>query len=260
MARLVRRASLLIFLCFIIASTIMVNAKAEVVGVSQGNIFKYNINANWNSPLNATAPADFSETNQTAWIRVTVTGVSGSVISTQITTHYRNGTETNSDATCDTETGETSGGPPFIGANLGKNDLINPSASEPWYINETVTRTYQDSTRETNHLRFVYDETSEDIGDYSIIYDYWFDQSTGVLVEYTQEFSYSDATTTTHSELISSNLWLINENSSENSPTNPTTVNVPAVAAIITIVIIIVAAIFLKKRKSKDPGLSANSV
>ena len=79
------------------------------------------------------------EQNQTEWIRVTVTGVSGSQILTQITTHYQNGTEISSDGSSNIETGEGSGGPPFIGADLGKNGLINPSASEPWYINETVT-------------------------------------------------------------------------------------------------------------------------
>jgi hypothetical protein len=62
------------------------------VGVKQGDVFEYDMSSSFSSTLTSTLPAELVELNQTEWIRVTVTGVSGSQISTQVTTHYRNGT------------------------------------------------------------------------------------------------------------------------------------------------------------------------
>lgn len=253
MAKLALRASLLLFLCFTMASTMMVQAKTAVVGVSQGDIFEYDMVAYWDSLFTDAPSAELLALNQTEWIRVTVTEVSDSLISMQVTTHYRNGTEISLDGFCDIETGELSEGPPFIGANLGKNDLVNPSASEPWYINETVTRTYADGTRETNHLIIVSKSTSETVGELTHIYDYYFDKSTGALVEYAYEFSYSGYASIQHSKLISSNVWLVHGDGGlqpEDSPDSSTAMYVAAAAVAITI-LIVAAAIILKKRNKK---------
>jgi hypothetical protein len=209
MNRLAIGAFLLFLLCFTISGITI--AQTQTVGVKQGDVFEYYMSSSFSSTLTSTPPAELVELNQTEWLRVTVTGVSGSQILTQVTTHYRNGTEINSDGSSDIETGEGSGGPPFIGANLSKNDLINPSASEPWYINETVTITYKNGPRETNHLRLERTENSDTVGEYTQINDYYFDKSTGVLVEYTSEFSYTGLTSITQSTLISSNVWVIPE-------------------------------------------------
>jgi hypothetical protein len=211
MTKLAIGASLLILLCFTMASITMVQAKTAVVGVSQGDVFEYNMVSHWSSLFTDTIPEELLELNQTEWLRVTVTGISGSQISTRVTTHYRNGTEISADGSCNIETGEGSGGPPFIGANLGKNDLVNPSASESWYINETVTRTYKDGPRETNHLNLEYTGNSSEIGEFNTVYDYYFDKNTGVLVEYNSEFSYTGLTSIARSTLTSSSVWVIPE-------------------------------------------------
>jgi hypothetical protein len=253
MNKLAIRASLLIFLCFTMASTAMAQAKT-VVGVSQGDTFKYDVVSYWNSLFTDTAPADLLELNQTEWINVTVTGVSGSNISTQITTHYRNGTEINSDGWCDIDTGELSGGPPFISAALDKNGIINPSSPEPWFVNETIAKYYKDGLRELNHLEFEETENLSEIGEYTRITDYYFDRDTGVLVGYFTEFSYYGSTSITSSNLISSNVWLVYGDGGlqpEDSPTDSsTTMYVAAAAAAITIPIV-AAAIILKKRRKK---------
>jgi hypothetical protein len=211
MNKLVIGASLLILLCFIVTGMTIVQAQA-VVGVSQGDVFEYDMVSYWNPLFTGTPPAELLELNRTEWIRVTVTGVSGSQISTRTTTRYLNGTEISSDGVCDIETGVTEGGPPFIGANLGVSDSVTPSAdSDPWYVNETVTRTYKDGSRETNHLNLEYTGSSADGGDLSSVYDYYFDKSTGVLVEYNTEFSQSELTTITRSKLVSSSVWVVPE-------------------------------------------------
>jgi hypothetical protein len=243
----------LVFLCLSLAGTMVAQAQTSAVGVSQGDVLEYDISTNWNSPANATAPPGYA--NETTTVTVTITGVSGTTISSQVTVRYLNGTESTSDSSCDVETGENLGsGPPFVAANLGKSDLVNPSAAEAWYINETGTRTYKDSIRETNHLRFEYAETAEGVGDYTISYDYWFDKSTGVVVESTTEVSYVDATCSIQTKLKSTNLWLVGDSLSEKATINAggTKMNVPAVAAIITVLMVTVAVAVVRKRKRKD--------
>jgi hypothetical protein len=249
---------LLIFLCIIVTNILIVNAETSVVGVSQGDIFEYDIVAKWNSAFTDETPAELIELNQTEWIRISVSEVSGMVITTQVTTHYRNGTETNSESACDIETGDMTGdGPPFISANLGRNDLVNPAASEPWYINETVTRNYKDGPRETNHLKLEDTEVSETVGEFNQIFDYYFDKSTGVLVEYTSEFFYSGLESVTSSKLISSNVWLADgdnglqpTDSTNDTPNDPTTI-VYVLVAVAVIILAIVAAVIILKIKNK---------
>lgn len=203
-------ASVLILLCLAMTGITMVQGQTTV-GVSQGDVFEYDMVSYWSSLYYDTVPEELLELNQTEWLRATVTGVSGSQISTRVTAHFRNGTEISSDGSCNIDTGENPGGPPFISANLGKNDLVNPSASEKWYINETVTRTYKDGSRQTNHLRLEYVENSTDVGEYNRIYEYYFDKNTGALVEYKYEFSYTGLTSIQQSKLISSSVWVIPE-------------------------------------------------
>jgi len=255
MTKLATRTALLIFLCLTIASTIIVHAETSVVGVSQGNIFEYDIVSQAYSDFTDVIPANLIELNQTEWIRITITEVSGSLITNQVTTHYQNGTETNSDSTCNIETGDLKGeGPPFIGANLAKNDLVNPAASEPYYINETTTRNYEDGSRETNHLRLESTEVTEPVGEVTYIYDYYFDKSTGVLVEYNSKFSYTGLESTTRSKLLASNVWLVGEDDElqpTDSPTDSTTTVYAAAAAAAIIISIVAAVLILKKRKNK---------
>lgn len=250
--------TILLILSLTVASIMIVNAETSVVGVFQGDMFEYDIVAEWNSAFTDETPAELIELNQTEWIRITVTEISGTVITTHVTTHYRNGTETNSDSACDIDTGDLSGeGPPFIGANLGRKDLVNPAASEPWYINETVTRNYEDGPRETNHLRLEDSEISETVGEFTQIFDYYFDKSTGALVEYTSEFFYSGLKSVTRSKLISSNVWLadgdngLKPTDSPNHTSNDPTTIVYILVAVAAIIVAIFAAVIILKRRNK---------
>lgn len=236
---------------FILVSTTMLFAQAQVIGVAKDNFFEYNMVAHWNS-ISTSAPAELLELNQTAVVRVTVNSVSGSVISTKVSTHFVNGTDATVDGSCNIDTGECIG-LPFIAANLGKNDLVNPSASEAWYINETISRAYKDGPRETNHLKLQYNDTIQDLGQLIRVYDYYFDKSTGVLVEYTTETSYSDITGVTQSNLLASNVWNVGDNVpvqfGDSGAGSPTTLYIAVAATGIIIGVIAVFAVF-KRRKS----------
>jgi hypothetical protein len=251
MVKFVKMASLLILLCFIMTGTVLVNVRATVSGVSQGNVFEYNMISYWNSPTEAT-PAEVLEVNQTKTITITVTEVSGSNITTKITTSYLNGTKTTVDGFCNIDTGECVG-LPFIGANLNKSDLVDPSAPEPWYVNETLTRTYQNESRETNYLKIEDNGSYEGVGEVTRTYEYYFDRSTGVLVEYTMEVSYGNTTSTTESKLLSSNVWTVDaavqlENS---TPSSPTTLYIAATAVIIAIIAVAALVVWKRRKHSK---------
>ena len=249
MIKSTRTVLLIIFLFSMLAISMVVKIKAEVVGVSQGNVFEYDMVAHWISPSGDNTPVELLELNQTKSLRVTVAEVSGSVISSQITAYYLNGTEVSSDGSCDIETGECLG-LPFIGANLGKNDLVNPSASEPWYINETITRNYKDAPRETNHLKFENSQTIEGIGELNSIYDYYFDKNTGVLVDYTTEVSYSDSTWITQSKLTASNIWSVSDDQiHSNDQATGSTTTLYIAASVTTIVIGVIAVFVVSKRR-----------
>ena len=52
---------------------------------------------------------------------------------------------------------------------------------------------------------------SPEVGEFSRIYEYYFDKSTGALVEYSFEFSYTGLTSIVRSKLVASNVWVVPE-------------------------------------------------
>jgi hypothetical protein len=189
----------------------MVQAQATV-GVKKGDEFEYKTYSTFHSTLFDAPSPDLVELNQTQWQRVTVTDVSGSKISVQVLTHYKNGTEDVMDGFCDVYTGETTVAQvAFIGADLNSYDTINPSASEPYYVNATLFRDYKDGQRETNLLEFDVTGENEQVGTYSRITQYYFDKTTGVLVEFFYSFYYTGLETTIYFYIVSSNVWVIPE-------------------------------------------------
>jgi len=109
------------------------------------------------------------------------------------------------------ETGEFSSGAfmwPYacISTNLSAGDLIYTSSV--YRINETVTRTYPDEERQTNHLNLYLQEMNGTM-------DAYWDKATGVLVEFSWlQFNESGGYTTEESlfyQLVDTNLWVVPE-------------------------------------------------
>ena len=204
-------ACLLIFLCLTMTGVTMVQAQATV-GVSKGDEFKYITYQNFNSDFLENPPADAVELNKTQWVTVNVTDVSGPKISVHKVTQFKNGTQLIEDGFCDVDTGETNVSQVvFIGANLNSYDTINPSAPDPYYVNATIVRDYVGEQRDTNLLEF--DETGEDeqVGTFTRVTQFYFDKTTGVLVELLFDFQYTGLRNTVHFILVSSNVWVIPE-------------------------------------------------
>jgi hypothetical protein len=183
------------------------SAQTRTVGVSVGNKFRYNITVSWSSTdPSAIPPSNIAEANDTQWSDFTVTGISGTNITTQITTHLKNNTDMTGSGWKDVNTGSGNLSMFFISANLNAGDLVYTSSS--YKINETVSRTYSGVQRDTNHFNMA----SPAIGTQNL---YW-DKSTGVLVELLMEMTYNTtgAYTATWSmgyQIVSSDLWVVPE-------------------------------------------------
>ncbi|MCW3995556.1 MAG: hypothetical protein NWE98_05345 [Candidatus Bathyarchaeota archaeon] len=240
-----------------LSSTMILQVGADVVGVSQGDVFQYDRLAHLTLlvPTSDPTPPSLLEVNQTKLISVTVVNVTGTTIFTDVRTTYKNGTETHGTGFCDIDTGECNS-LPFIGANLKKGDAVNPLLTDPWHINDTVSRTYKSGTRETNYLKIQSTENIQDLGDVTLTYEYYFDKATGVLVDYRTEVANSQLISVTESKLVASNLWEVGNQQIETHGSALGSTTTPYVAAAVTaIVIIIIAVIILKRRKTKDEPL-----
>jgi hypothetical protein len=223
--KLTVETSIMLVLCFTMIGAAIAQTQA-VVGVKQGDVFTYNFMVFWSSNSTGSPPSQLAAFNETEWLRVTVTGVSNSTISTQITIHFRNETEGNSTGTFNVDTGEDLGGPPFIGAGLAPNETVYPSGSPGLVMNDTVTRKYTSGDRETNNL--IEDAMGvSNYGNYTGTAEYFFDKDTGALVEYSTNYIYPDQTVLTRSVITSSSVWAVQ---SSPSPTPPSISTSPSTA------------------------------
>lgn len=193
------------------------SAQTRTVGVSVGNSFKYGFTVSWSSnDPSATPPSNLKNVNETQWMQVAVTAVSGTNITGKLTDHFKNGTEIASDGWINIDTGDSVNLTTwFISANLAAGDLMytlspyNTSA-----INETITRTYPNGARDTDHVNSTGVSTSF-FANLSIATNLYWDKSTGVLVELsTGESNQTGTYTTTWSEdvqITDSNVWTVPE-------------------------------------------------
>lgn len=182
--RLVLLTLISMFLLF--ALVVAASAQTRTVGVSVGNKFRYSVNISWTSDdPNATPPSSLVDNNNTEWMEISVTGISGTNITGQTIQHYKNGTETTTDVWIDLNSGPSGNTAPyFISANLATGDSAYTSFpfNTTWIINETVSRTYLSSARDTNHIN-----ATASSGTQSFPTNMYWDKSTGVFVEFMQE-------------------------------------------------------------------------
>ena len=158
------------------------NAQLRTAGVSEGDWFKYNLSMDFDSLLNMTSEefsfADFliGET-----VTLTIQNVSGTNVTGVFTIEYENGTEYSQSGSVDLTTGEGDLRSWLIAADLNAGDPLYTSEPDEM-INETSVQTYFWGARETNHLIYSYNFTSEE--DYSYLsVDMFWDKETGVVTK-----------------------------------------------------------------------------
>jgi hypothetical protein len=194
------------------------SAQTGTVGISVGNSFTYGVTATWssNDPV-ATPPADLEQANETQWQRCSVTAIHGTNVTASFTDHFKNGTETTSGGwvAIDTGAGENMT-LLLISANLGTGDPVYTSAPySSWFINGTSSRTYSSGARLTNNLDLSTVSQVTLLETISYTYDFYWDRSTGILVEeLVEQTNQTGAYTTTWSlelQITNSSVWTVPE-------------------------------------------------
>ncbi len=225
-----KKVLLNLFLASLLIVTVVTLAVAQVrtPGVSVGDLARYaDINVNWSSnDSSATSPEWMEGFNETEWMFFLITGVSGTNITVQATEHFKNDTERIRPGWIDIDTGNSSNETnqtidmefSIISANLEVNDTIYSSAEySTWKINETIVKTYPDETRNTNHLNLTWEFSGTINGEiyYYNSMNYYWDKSTGIMVEMTMEWiNQTGPYLTTWSaefSITDSNIWVIPE-------------------------------------------------
>jgi hypothetical protein len=189
----------LLFILFlgVAAST---HAQTVTVGVTKGSIFSYAYDVTWssNDPTKS-VPSEIQEMSKIDSFKINITEISGSIINTEITTYYKDGTEQTDTGYIDVSAGNIHMDFGFLiaRANMNANEKIYPTGGEA-SINDITQRTYTTGQRETCH-RLV-ETTSENYYEKT---EFYYDRALGIAVVY--DFESRDTSggyTTTITEAI----------------------------------------------------------
>jgi hypothetical protein len=191
------------------------------VGVASGDVFRYGYTCYFNSSdPNAVPPSSFSAINQTNYFMINVTGVSGDSVSFETMMRELNGSSSTGFCSMNVGTGMASitgyGGPTdassfyFMARNMGMMGRMFPSSTLSPTINDSLSMPYSGGSRLTNH--FV---TSTTANGMIVNSDFYFDQATGMMVQWRMETLQTSGTTQTNTtqmmKVTSSNVWVIPE-------------------------------------------------
>ena len=234
-------------------------ASAQVqVGVRQGNSFTYDVTYFWSSTDSSAAPpANWIEANSTEWLKANVQSVLDSWVTIETTQHFQDGHETTGSELADVATG--AGGSILVyAAGLEADNRLYPqSTSLPWTINDTVSRSYPNGPRDTNHIEVRMTDVEDYVYRYSSLY---FDKSTGIMVEaYLEDVmtSLPDQTFARTIVINESNVWVVS-GSSQDGDGNGTTANswppielIYGIVIAVVVVAIIATVLLLRKRTTK---------
>jgi hypothetical protein len=252
-----KKLVLLNFISAFLLSTMVVTtaaAQERTVGVAEGDWFTYEIDASWNStdpnaPFPPQAYGEWETMNETERVKMTIMDVSGTNVSFQYLMDYKNGTEGIGDGYIEVDTGNNANATlMLIAANLGVNDTLYTSGEySMWTINETITRTYPDVVRNTNHVNMTYGHSwtvNETECHYYFSVNFYWDKETGMLVEDSfEESNQTEEYLTTWSlvsTIIDSSVWVI--------PEFPAGSSMLIIAVIVTVTIISIERRLTKKQ------------
>ena len=205
-----------VFLMFLISLSVIGSVLAQTeqvsVGVSSGNVFKYDLAFYWSSTNPAdVVPSDLVAQNQTEYFQLAVETTTSTTVVLQTVWQFLNGTSFNSTDVTEVSSGAM-GSIYVYAANLTAGGLLFPLATDlPWRINSTEFRSYPSGFREIN--RIAVNNTEYEGYVYSYM-DLYFDKLTGIVVEYKLTSVSSDTPNQTiiqHLLLKESNAWVIPE-------------------------------------------------
>jgi hypothetical protein len=239
-------------------------ARTYTPGVSAGNYVKYgSLSGSYNStdPSKQTKPQSFKDFENTAFLRVDILSVSGNNVTFKATESFNNGTADKvvtqvQDVNTGVRNSSLASSLFIIAGGLGANDKVcggTASYCSTLTINSTQTRTYSGASRDTNVWSW---SGSGQYGSFS--YSYYWDKTTGILVENSisstipsgssQQYS---TTQTFHFTATETNIW-----SATILGLSPI-VLYGIIGAIVAIVVIVAAVLVMRMRKPKAPAMPA---
>jgi hypothetical protein len=208
---------LTLFSVFLLSAMTVPSLSQWTVGVKVGDWFLYEstLVEYEGEPFPPNEYMTFLQTyNDSDWQKLTVTAVSGTTITFESVTHWKNGSDT---TTTIEEEITTSSELWAIGANLTVGEEVRPEDTFwGWparIINETINTEYDGLIRETNYVPWSFMGGPE--GDWPFNYEYYFDKETGILVKYVAAAELyqetGDVTFLAVNELVDLNVWVIPE-------------------------------------------------
>lgn len=240
----------LVLVLLLSAMVVTSSAQPRTVGVTVGDWVKFgDVNVTWSSNDPNTTKVwygmDLERYNETEWMMAEITQVAGTNVTIQYTERFKNGTEETSSGWGDIDTGDGNATFMLIAANLNENDTLYTSGDYSNYlINETITRVYPDSTRETNHINMTYGPYNYTIPPDTEVYyfysmNFYWDKATGILVEDSFEMTNQTGEYFTawsmDFKITESNVWVVPE--------------FPSLTSIVLILVVLTTAIVIYKRR-----------
>jgi hypothetical protein len=176
-------------------------ASGRLPGVSKGDVYVYTQIYLWfpNVP-SAMINENLEAWNHTLDYRVTVTGISGPVVSVKIQEFLDNGNIDNETGWANVDDGAfDTFRYPMIAANMTVNDQLGSlnMIGGAW-INDSSVKNYADGPREVNHV-----QTTTPFGQTN----YYFDRKTGMLVEEDSQDNSPTANSTFTVKLAETTVW-----------------------------------------------------
>ena len=147
------QATVFLLLFGLLASASASQTTAWTPGVASGDYFYYDMYGVYAANQSNLVIPQF-EYNNTAWTRINITQVEGSIVYQTYTLHFLNGSETSFSFHCDVNPANRSSlkfnekGVPLCAANLTVGDTV---PTDETIIDETLNRPYASGFRETNH-------------------------------------------------------------------------------------------------------------
>lgn len=229
-----------------------VTGKLASPGVSKGDIFEYTYNVTWSSTdPNAPVSTDIAKLIQTQSFQIRITDVTGTTVNAEVTTRYRDGTTETETGFVDVQSGSIHMpfGTVIIAGNLDAKDSIYPAWDQDT-INETVTRTYQTGSRETNH-RLV-ETTSANRYEKTEVY---YDKIKGIVVSsyYESRDTYNSQTETFIETITNTNanVWAIASSGTASAFVFNGFDLLVVIVIIVIVSVLIILTLYRRRRKPK---------
>jgi hypothetical protein len=216
-----KKSYFILFSMLLLISTVspVLGQMMSGIGVAKDQTFSYSYKCYFlSNDSSVTPPPEFSWINQTDYYMMNITSISGSNIGYETTMRMLNGSVNTGTGSMNMGNGLNmmSGYNPmsmngyyFMASNVGMMGRMYTS-SNTLTINDTFMMNYAGAQRQTNHMSIINSQNGKTNQS-----DYYFDQATGAMVEWRQQYIQTNgdlqANSTQVMKIMASSVWTIPE-------------------------------------------------